>query len=702
MSPLPPSPEVEVEPGDSASTPPSSSRPRPKQVSCERCKRRKAKCDRQLPECHRCLEANVPCEYANRRRPGFPSGHRQVLEAKIRGLEADLARLRDNQTPLVETSTGTVQPRSSVSGSVEVQGFVDPDVTLQPPDAREGQVISSDAVQECHGQRTPLKATSVRTGRIREKKPPADLVYSLSSLYFRHIHHWLPFLDARHVFADFATSEEPSLVAYALFGATLPFSRDPRLTPESKDSFWKYTKRTVVVEALEEPSYLTLEALAVLVLDVSGMTNGPQVWGILAVAIKLALQLENATGRALRTSATTVPEQTVRPEQTAIRRLFWAIYALDCYISITTRHASELTDQHTQYLLSIRDSIWRDESATGASRFSAHSPSSQGSICSAITPHVVFAYQLELLDISRRLHRLYLEYCTFTSEGNPVPNRWLQSIMGCSSGLNAWYSDLPPALRIDASGQNPETARPSSPMVVMLNAYYHGLTIYLHGLVDFSHQQGLETQLSNYRRDSRASCINSMEAVAYLGSAYSATLGDKLGWPYAWATWTAGRYCLVSQYHGRPLPQERLDQLFRSLEATSRHWQISGHYRRLLLMAREALDVTVPNPASHEAQQLLQEMVDWRVSASDLEDQMRVDPLLQGGGASLERGGWNMYNLDMLMQDPGLGALEGGEQRSMLAESATGGWFGVSAGPTAIFGEDAGQFMGTDQPMHNY
>lgn len=50
---------------------------------CERCKERKIKCDRQLPTCHRCLRSNVCCEYAGRRKPGFPAGHRQLLEAKI-------------------------------------------------------------------------------------------------------------------------------------------------------------------------------------------------------------------------------------------------------------------------------------------------------------------------------------------------------------------------------------------------------------------------------------------------------------------------------------------------------------------------------------------------------------------------------------------------------------------------------------------
>jgi len=491
-------------------------------------------------------------------------------------------------------------------------------------------------------------------------------------------------------------------VAYALFGAALPFSQDSRLTQENKDSFWKYSKRHILVEALEEPSYLSLEALTVLIIDLSGMTNGAQVWGVLAVAIKLALQLENITGRTLRTS-TSPSEQVVRPEQTAIRRLFWAIYALDCYISITTRHASALTDQHTEYLLSIRDSIWKpNELFNTGSRFSAHSPSSQGSVSPALTPHVVFSYQLELLDISRRIHRLYLEYWSCSSsDGGSLTQRWLQSVMGCSSGLNAWYTDLPVGLRIDstASRSRGEDAAQTSPMVVMLNAYYHGPTIYLHGLMDFSHQQGLESQLANYQQDSRASCTNSVEVLTTIGNTCLAVVGDKVGWPFSWASWQAARYCLVSQFHGRPLPQERLSKLIQHLESLSKYWQISGHYLRLILRARDELEAmsTTQGALEPESHQLLLAMVDWRIAACDLEDQARIDPMLPGSFLPpvVDRAG--LYDLDLLMQDSDeLGTLSGGgsQENGMLSPQRQGGWFGT-------YHETPDQYL-AEQAMHRF
>ncbi|KAF5720255.1 positive regulator of purine utilization [Fusarium globosum] len=133
-------------------------------ASCERCKQRKAKCDRRLPACQRCEKAEVECEYGGRRKPGFPAGHRQMLEDKIEKLESELRAICN--TPRTSTSTDQAPPQVTI----EVE-------TKSPND----QAIRSMPV----GEASP---TFERTRRVTERKPPTDLVVSLASLYFRHIH----------------------------------------------------------------------------------------------------------------------------------------------------------------------------------------------------------------------------------------------------------------------------------------------------------------------------------------------------------------------------------------------------------------------------------------------------------------------------------------------------------------------------------
>ncbi|CAF3525491.1 unnamed protein product [Fusarium graminearum] len=407
-------------------------------VSCERCRQRKAKCDRQLPGCERCGRAGVECDYAGRRKPGFPAGHRQELEDKIQRLEAELRALR-----------GT-------SGSNEA---------IVSPAQHDPSPPSSTLLTQ---QSAP--PTFERTRRVKERHPPTDLVVSVTSLYFRHIHPWFPFLDVQRVFADLGSTDEPSMLHHALFGVGLPYSFDSRLDQISSDSFWKYSKRRIFVDVLEEPSYSSLEALTVLILDLSSMTHSAQVSGPLAVATRLALQLANTNGLMFRTSAEVETHETLSKRDIDFRqRLFWAIYALDSWISITTNSISTLSNLQVQHFLPTREAVWRN------------SLPDMGDM--DLSPAFVFSYQLELLDLARIAHRTVMERGDLCNSYEATSS-WEQDVEAISSKLDAWIDSLPPQLAWnDRDASLSRMQRANRPAVLMLHCYFHALMIYLNGFI---------------------------------------------------------------------------------------------------------------------------------------------------------------------------------------------------------------------------
>jgi hypothetical protein len=528
-------------------------------------------------------------------------------------------------------------------------------------------------------------------------KPPDDLVLSLTSLYFRHVHHWLPFLDVRHIFADYVQVGEPSLITYALFGATLQYSMDPRLTQSRRDAFWKYCKRTILVEALEEPSYHTLEALTVLALDLSGMTNGPQVWGVLAVAVKLAQQLETSgSGHALRmASAADEAAQAATPDVSSIRRLFWAIYALDCYVAITTRHASDMSNQVIQNLSPFRSALWHDGNTpssfntTGFNFEGAQpSPDSNSTVSITIpTTQLVFNYQLELLDISRSLHALYIDFVQFEHSAEMPSDGWFQSVIDWSSTMDTWFAQLPATMRIPVGEMRLESGQQhhSSPLVATLNVYYYALRIYLHGLGDFmTHQQPPQggTRLATFAEDSRLQCIRSVEQMTRIAALLlpKGPNADRLGWPFAWALWVGARYCLASRYRDRAIAPHYFDQLIQSLGGLSRYWQVGSHYLRLLRIAQNEL-VALSNPGSQAVpSHLLLSVVDWRVASCEVEDQGRVDPILRASGLAPLEKGIDFYNLEMLLGGSGSEVTQShAGYHGMMGNESMTNWFSVSS-----------------------
>ncbi|KAM0340122.1 hypothetical protein ACHAPU_010614 [Fusarium lateritium] len=577
-------------------------------VSCERCKHRKARCDRRRPSCERYEAASVPCEYPSRRKPGFPSGHRQVLESKIEALEAETDALRANRTPLPPYQSAPQQIASNVTSRW-------PSVGLSNRPSVEADVRPA--------------ATWTRPQAIKEKRPPPDLVLSLSSLFFRHIHPWLPFLDPRRVFGDIATQDEPTLLCYALFGVSLPFCFDSRLDQASSDAFWKYSKRRIFVEALEEPSYSSLEALTTLTLDLSGITNGPQSWGALAIVTKLAVQLKDAGGRSLRVSTEEGPRHVSR------WRLFWAIYALNCYITITTGHPSVLLDCHIHHFLPTQTFTWNKGQS-----IPTPSQSAQPSTSNTLTPSIIFNYKLDLLAISRKMHAVYVEYRSLNYINEAGLSNWLEAWMICTQELSTWYHGLPDVLSLE-DPDLPRVHQRNLPSLIMLHSYYHGLNIHLNSIVAFFPSQYPSSPSFESQQQSHAACTQSVSHLMDICSSFRSKVRDKIGWSFAWSLWVAARDLICSKYNSPNGPGngQQLEMLSQSLQDVGRYWQISRKYWRLLRQADKEMSYTEPSPHDANLPRILKSVVDLCIPTCDLEDQFRTDPTLYSEELDARTGG---------------------------------------------------------------
>lgn len=497
---------------------------------------------------------------------------------------------------------------------------------------------------------------------------------SSTSVFFRHIHPWFPFLDSQLVLQDLAGVREPTLLHYAIFGASIPFLYDPRLDDTRSDSFWKYTKRRVFAETSEEPSYAALEAATILTLDLSGMTNGPQVWSRLAVVARLAAQLRTASGRVLRQS---VPGgswegrlATSRPSARQHAKLFWAIYALDSFISITTSQPALLTEHILRTFRPTREAAWCDQTP-----YSSDSPStSYGNVepCT-YSASAAFLKLLQLLDVSRSFHDLYLSYITLPRHSETQAVDWLETFHSLShaaddllQGLPSWCQlPINPESDVHHTSSNPHTRRLNTlataahirdiqAPVIMLHAYGHALTIYMNGLLEFSDHQAISALSAGARQDASTRCAKSARAIFNIATMFVETHGDRIGWPFPWSIWTAARYLLTSaQALGSPQPSSEFYMLLACLRDLGKYWQISKKYWWLLHHAAESLVAAdlasriptagVGDGSSHRADEMpspgagqerprnpgrmLSIVTDLRVPTSDVEDQFRVDPV---------------------------------------------------------------------------
>ena len=157
------------------------------------------------------------------------------------------------------------------------------------------------------------------------------------------------------------------------------------------------------------------------------------------------------------------------------------------------------------------------------------------------------------------------------------------------------------------------------------------------------------------------------------------TRADRLGWPFAWALWIGGRYCLASCYRNRPLAPHYFKGTVNALRGLSRYWQVASHYLRLLHISQSEL-ATLSTPENQTApSDLLLSVVDWRVASSEVEDMGRVDPILRSSGLAPLEKGIDFINIQMMLAGPAMGFPPSHNSYSEMTRETMTDWFPLSS-----------------------
>jgi hypothetical protein len=164
----------------------------------------------------------------------------------------------------------------------------------------------------------------------------------------------------------------------------------------------------------------------------------------------------------------------------------------------------------------------------------------------------------------------------------------------------------------------------------MMHSYYHGLTLFLHGLLAFPGRVESHHELREYQIGSGERCSKSIEAMSHILSSISAESISKLGWPLAWSAWIAARYILIALHNGFPFQPQLITSFLHCLEQLAKYWQIAGKYWRLLRQAYDEQQNSVLQGGG-----VLSFVIDQRLATSDLEDRFRIDSFFTDPEANL-------------------------------------------------------------------
>ncbi|KAL7931894.1 fungal-specific transcription factor domain-containing protein [Trichoderma chlorosporum] len=347
--------------------------------ACDRCHRRKTRCDKGRPECSSCKKSRFACVYSERvKEPTFPRSHVQTLERRIQQLEAANKALTSANTEhrtAAHGPTRTGEARSSSQSSIASDNDVANEVTFLSTSAggdlflgpTSGIILASlvragvavdverDAPTSSTSFVRPHQSPGRADGSTGDRLLPAEpLARGLIEAYLAHDHLSYPFLHPRAVravvdgiYSD-VSFEKTHPFEMFMFHMILAIATSQvykfnwRVLPDAETQLQKATDYLNAV--LFEGGLRALQAMLLLCqFRLSNSTNhaSDSLWHIVGIAVRMCFELglhrEAMYRRAgLRREATDVSFLSPKYEENEVRRrCFWSVFALDRVVSVT-------------------------------------------------------------------------------------------------------------------------------------------------------------------------------------------------------------------------------------------------------------------------------------------------------------------------------------------------------------------------------
>ena len=583
--------------------------------------------DKVEPTCGWCARHGRVCEYKQKRKPGLRAGYGRELETKINRLETFIQALgsrvdnyflnhRDSDNgsghprPAYQSPDMTRYPETPHSTSADVGFRSTPNLTSGWPDPSLSEGMQYSRPLDVMPTRSDITVPGILAQPERSRSsgpngvfgsppalssqpdpslPPYDLLHTLVDLYFKHVNTWSPILDRKVLFDTFfgpSMPSEPDLVLlHAIVATTLRFSKDPRLTLDSRRHYHITSKQKVHLYGLEYSNVKALQALMILSLDVLGTTNGPQGWNLLAIVarsiVQLGLNVEKSVSLAVPPHpSTTNPQAFALPEPKSWvedeerRRLCWMIFVLDRYATVAaTALDFTFNDEEMDRQLPCRydlfsqnqpvETRWLRES----DRPAINRPENLGS----------FSYHCVILKILSRIHRFLRKPIDIGSLADVA--QWQISYRHLDGELNEWLYSLP-----DDYGKISQLCHsdPSSKIAnwIMLHAAFHTSVIRLHSCAAYP---TVQSHIFKPSYTAMQKCLAAVEGLRGIAQdVLSAGMADLLGPPFAFSLWVSARLLLV---HGSIADREfdpNVGIFMSTLEQMGQYWEIARRYFEIL------------------------------------------------------------------------------------------------------------------------
>lgn len=499
--------------------------------ACDACKAKKSRCDSSRPQCETCRRKGTECIYQEKGQPGLRPGYGKGVEQRLQVLEETMMKM--NQT--IQEVLGSARAGIGTSTNLHprdardmVDAASDPQLwqTSQPLDV--SSLISTPPMEQ-------LPWTSIPPSNTHSGLPSEEILHELIELFFESVYPWFRLFYKSNFVAN-VFSPDRKILLYGVVALSFRFWKKQAPSVEMRDQYVKAARNKILLHCVDTCTIISTQALTLLAIDAFGQGPGPRTWSVMAMLVAAAQQLGLAKAAGLTASESNCsmvrnedPDESTSSSNKDLeekRRLFWAIYTLDRFSSLSNGSTCAIDPKSIRLRFPVHDKDWGQSMATEWS----HTNASERSHIDSSTN--LWRCQLEVLGLSDRTHQLLLQPINLSLPAQC--QEWQNNFRRLDKDLSTWFENLPREVH------KPPTD--FDPMWIMVHATFHAVIVRMHTIAAFP------STTSPYFRPYPSSCgrcRQSIMSVESLATRLEAHELEQMGPIFAFIVWCAARSLII-------------------------------------------------------------------------------------------------------------------------------------------------------------
>ena len=225
-------------------------------------------------------------------------------------------------------------------------------------------------MDSCGNANAELDISNEELEEMSEHLPAPPLLDTIISVYFSVVQPWIPILHEtrfRRQLNDAEQRPRLAVILHAMVVATIRFIEDDSITFEEVTRRSNRSRNIVVLTAMDNLSVENLQALTIIAFDDIGKGRASRAWSIVGSLtrtveyLQLSVESDDHGEQPLLKPLPSLPKSRSWTETEERRRVFWNVFNLDRFCSVTTGWNTSLTSDDVHRRLPADGGLWHKE-----------------------------------------------------------------------------------------------------------------------------------------------------------------------------------------------------------------------------------------------------------------------------------------------------------------------------------------------------